>query len=147
MRMKKLKELESFKERNRIMLKKISITVLSFIMIIVLSSISVFATAYSQTKTDNMNIYTANYKVAETATYHTTGDKRWTYSNLKATYLNGNSGKGVSVSSKTTGNSSTTTTQTTKRTIKLSMTDYNYQSHTSSKTFTWTFDRKTNKFK
>ena len=56
MRMKKLKELESFKERNRIMLKKISITVLSFIMIIVLSSISVFATAYSQTKTDNMNI-------------------------------------------------------------------------------------------
>lgn len=55
--MKKLKELESFKERNRIMLKKISITVLSFMMIIVLSSISVFATAYSQTKTDNMNSY------------------------------------------------------------------------------------------
>ncbi len=60
--MKKLKELESFKERNRIMLKKISITVLSFIMIIVLSSISVFATAYSQTKTDNMNIYIIDHQ-------------------------------------------------------------------------------------
>lgn len=109
--------------------------------------ISGFATAYSKSQSTNINIYTVNYKVTETATYHTTGDTRWIYSHFKVTYLNGNSGKGVSVSSKTTGNSSTTTTQITKRTIKLSMTDYNYQSHTSSKTFTWTFDRKTNKFK
>lgn len=85
--------------------------------------------------------------MSEKATFYDSGDTRWTYSNLSKTYVSGNSGKGVSISSKSAGSSSYGATQTTKRTITLKLVDYNYVNHTSSTTLTWTFDNNTKTFK
>lgn len=113
----------------------------------ILSTVGVSAATYSKAQSRNLTVSTATYKVGETAVYHTSGDTRWSYTNLTKTYVSGNSGRGVSLSSATTSSSSTSITQTTKRTLTLKMTDNSYQTHTASTYFTWTFDTVNKVFK
>lgn len=106
------------------------------------------ASTYSKTATAKVIVYTATYKTSEKATYHISGDTRWSYSNHSASYVSGALGKGVSWASPYTSNHyKKGDVQYTYRTTKFTLTDSDYKQHTGNAVRSWKFDTSKKSFK
>lgn len=120
-----------------------------FIAILMVFSVMKFVNAatYGLSKTGTVSVGGTTAQVGEKATYYSSGDTRWTYSNKSLKVTGGKIPANISSTASTVKIDTSDGTFKTGRKHTVRVTTTNYLDYTSSHQLTWTFYPNTNTLK
>ena len=129
------------------MMKKRNFITSVVFAILLVGTCTINAATYAQNKSSNVSAGGAKFRASEKATFNTTGNTRWSYSDKQLSYTGGTMYPINSNSNATTGAQYTNAgVYTTTRNHRITCTNQSYIDYTTTASISWTFNTNTNSF-